>query len=140
MVMSDRSLFTPDALLPSQFFVTLRGQAQRTPPEFRLLIAVLEDALECFQKYVRATSRGKRRLFVEAEQWIMSERRTRRSRADATVPAFSFEYVCDVLDIEPDCIRGTLRRWLAAQDFAPTASERGGGAACVAQRRRFRHP
>ncbi len=125
MVMSDRSLFTPDTLLPSQFFVTPRSQAQRTPPEFRLLIAVLEDALECFQKYVRATSRGKRRLFMEAEEWIMGEYRTRARRADPAVPAFSFEYVCDVLDIEPDSIRDTLRRWRAAQDFAPTALGRG---------------
>ncbi len=123
--MSDPSLFTPDALLPSQFFAARGSRAQPTRPEFRLLIALLEDALVCFQKYVRATSRSKRRLFMEAEEWIMGECRTRARRADLAVPAFSFEYVCDVLDIEPDSIRDTLRRWRAAQDFAPTALGRG---------------
>jgi hypothetical protein len=119
MVMPESSLFVPDTLLPSQFFATHRSPARsKPPPECRLLVALLEDALECFRKYVRANSRAKRRLFAEAEQWIMGENRAQQSQADPAMPAFSFDYVCEVLNIEPDCLRDNLRRWRAAHETA----------------------
>jgi hypothetical protein len=123
MVMPERSLFVPDTVLPSQFFATQRSAARpKPPPECRLLAALLEDALECFQKHVRARSRAKRRLFAEAERWIMGENQAQGSRADPNMPAFSFEYVCEVLNIEPECIRNNLRRWRAAQETAVAGS------------------
>ncbi len=43
------TLFEPDLLLPAQFFAALKQKAQ-TRGERRLMIAILEDAIVCFQK------------------------------------------------------------------------------------------
>jgi hypothetical protein len=70
-------------------------------------VAVLEEAVDCFQKYLRASEPPKRRLFQEAEHWIMSE--------GDTAPAFSFEHICGVLGIDPDYLRRGLQRWRDVQ-------------------------
>jgi hypothetical protein len=69
----------------------------------RLMRAILEDVLDCFQKYVLASRGAKRRLFVEAERWLMG-------RAPVA-PRLSFQQVCDALDLEPTGIRRALRQW-----------------------------
>ena len=80
-----------------------------------MLIAVLRSAVECFQKYVQARSPGERRLFKEAEQWIMGGNDEDNKRLDANGLAFTFRYVCDALNIEPDYLRAGLRRWRDGQ-------------------------
>jgi len=107
---SSRHLFTPDFVLPSQFVGTLR-QVPRQMGEYRLLIAVLENAVESFQKYVRARSPGERRMFEEAERWIMGGNEEEDNRLDADGRAFTFRYVCEVLGINPDYLRWGLKRW-----------------------------
>jgi hypothetical protein len=103
-----RGLFEPDIVLPSQFFATLARRAPIKRGECQLLIAVLEDAVHCFQKYVFARTRRERRLFDEAEAWMM--------RCDAVLPeddrpALSFEYICAALGLDPDYLRYGLKRW-----------------------------
>ncbi len=39
-------------------------------PEKRLLYAVLEDAVLCFQRFANGTSRKEKQLFQEAADWI----------------------------------------------------------------------
>jgi hypothetical protein len=95
-------LFGPEVVLPAQLFAPLREQLSNKG-ECKLLVAVLEEAVECFQKYLRASEPPKRRLFQEAEHWIMSE--------GDTAPAFSFEHICGVLGIDPDYLRRGLQRW-----------------------------
>src|SRR5947208_527452 len=94
------SLFEPDVLASSQY---QKCHRRRYPdPEKMLMVAVLEDAIECFQKFSAAQSmRGKAR-FQEAEDWFFHERSDR---------LFSFEKVCEVLDLNPDYIRAGLTRW-----------------------------
>jgi hypothetical protein len=46
--------FDPDVILPAQFFALAYEQGLAKRGECRLLIAVLEDAIDCFQKHVRA--------------------------------------------------------------------------------------
>ena len=60
-------LFQPDILLPVQAFSRRNGPM----PEKRLMAAVLEDAINCFQKYRSATNRRGRRFFREASEWLM---------------------------------------------------------------------
>jgi len=96
--------FQLEALAPSQFFETLGGQTPARKGEYQLLIAVLQDAVECFQKNVRTGDRH----FAEAEHWIMVE----SGKSDA---ALSFEYVCSVLDLDPESVRQGLQRWRAAE-------------------------
>ena len=56
--------------------------------ERRLMLAVLEDAVSCFQKYAGATRPRNKRLFQEAEEWFMDEEASW---------VFSFEAICTVL-------------------------------------------
>ena len=109
-VRSRRRLLAPDYVLPSQFVGTLRRQAPRKTGESRLLIAVLENAVECFQQYVRATGSAERQLFEEAEWWIMGGNEEEDTRLDADGPCFSFRYVCEALGIDPDYLRRGLKR------------------------------
>ncbi len=94
-------LLQPDTLLPSQYFAILRRKGAHEP-ERRLVVAVLEDAVECFQKHIRARDPKARQLFVDAEEWICSE--------DRSWP-FSFENVCDLLQINPEYLRRGLIAW-----------------------------
>jgi len=70
--------------------------------EAALMCAVLEDAVDCFQKqFSRATRRAKH-LGREAEQWLFND--------DPNWP-FSFLSICSVLDLCPEYIRQGLKRW-----------------------------
>ncbi len=110
-----RRLFASDSVLPSQFFATPRRQALGRTGEYRLLVALLEEAIRCFQKHVRAAKKHERRLFKEAEQWILGGNDEEHRRLDAEGHAFTFPYVCDALGIEPGYIRGKLRHWRNVQ-------------------------
>ena len=63
------SLFQPDTLLPDQYLDTYRRKVH-LEPEKKLMLAILEDAIACFQKYVSATDAKGKALFQEAEDWI----------------------------------------------------------------------
>ena len=73
------------------------------PPELRLLLAILEDAIHCYRKHLFATNRRRRRLFEEAEGWLMSH--------DAVELPFSFEHVCVVVGLNPSYVRRVIRKW-----------------------------
>jgi hypothetical protein len=98
------SLFQPDMLLSHQYFATLRSQ--RLEPEKRLMLAVLEDAVACFQKYVLPRNRRERTLFNATEDWVCDE------TGDYL---FSFEYICEVLKFNPKYLREGLLRWKQKQ-------------------------
>ena len=91
------ALFTPAAVTPEQ----MDGCRAAPSPEQRLLIAILDDAINCFQKYCPADDRHGNRLFREAEEWIMSEQ---------FHGPFSFEHICSVLGLDPAAVRCSLRR------------------------------
>jgi hypothetical protein len=103
-------LLQPDTLLPSQYFATLKRKGNHEP-ERRLAIAVLQDAVDCYQKHLRARDRKAHQLFVDAEEWITSE--------DRTWP-FSFENVCDLLQINAQYLRRGLSVWKDQQLSEPT--------------------
>ena len=113
-------VLAPDAMLPSQFFAGLRRRTDLTG-ERRLMVAVLEDALHCFQKYVDSEDPKHRQLFAEAEEWIQTDNPTW---------FFSFRNVCDTLDLDADYVREGLLKWRAARPrdaaSAPSASEHAG--------------
>jgi len=97
-------MFEPDTLLPEQFF-TLLGR-KPFQGEKRLLLAMLEDAVHCFQTYLLARKPHERRLFQEAEEWIDS----RDSQW-----FFSFENICEILGIHPGRLRDALKQWKTDQ-------------------------
>lgn len=95
------SLFQPDTLLPAQFYDTVQRK-RRLMPEYRLMLAVLEDAISCFQKYLAARDEREKKLFREAEEWVLEE--------DSDW-VFSFDNTCEVLGFDPRYIRRELLRW-----------------------------
>jgi hypothetical protein len=63
---------------------------------------VLRDAVECYQKYALARDPRGRFEFDEARRWIESDERDW---------PYSFENICDVLDIDPIYLREGLARF-----------------------------
>jgi len=74
--------------------------------EKRLMLAVLENATEDFQKYVLATDPRGQQLFQAAEEWIMD-------RDDPSF--FSFQSICEHLQLDPGYMRHGFMRWKAAK-------------------------
>jgi len=66
------------------------------------MLAVLEDAIQCFQDNASARSGRRKRLFEEAEEWILE------ANSDWV---FSFESICEVLGFNPQYVRQGLLRW-----------------------------
>jgi hypothetical protein len=95
------SLFEPDTLLPVQYFEAMRRK-HLLEGEKRLILSVLEDGIECFMKYVDASTTKGQKLFRDAEEWINLHDKQW---------IFSFDNVCDMLDINPDYMRRGLRDW-----------------------------
>ena len=78
--------------------------------EERLMFAVLENAVEYFQKYVFARNPSGKKLFQEAEEWFLEK------DSDGL---FSFENICENLQLHPDYIRQALLRWKEASLNGP---------------------
>jgi hypothetical protein len=74
--------------------------------EERLMLAVLQDAVDCFQEHVLARSLWEKKLFQEAENWILAKN---------TDWLFSFENICEALQLSPDYIRRGLQVWKEAK-------------------------
>jgi len=95
------SLFQPDTLLPDQFLDTFRRKLH-LEPEKKLMLAILEDAVACFQKYVVARDGKGKALFRETEDWVLE---------DHGDWLFSFANVCETLGFEPEYLRQGLIKW-----------------------------
>jgi hypothetical protein len=98
---ANNGLFTPDTLLPSQYFDRLRSRTD-CDGERRLMLAILEDAVDVYRKQAGATDRKRRQLFLDAEAWIEDT---------DTTWIFSFESICNALGLEAEYLRGGLRAW-----------------------------
>jgi hypothetical protein len=74
--------------------------------EKRLMLAVLENATEDFQKYALATDARGKQLFQAAQDWIF----------DTDDPSFfSFESICQHLHLDPEYMRHGFMRWKSAR-------------------------
>jgi hypothetical protein len=100
------AMMIPDALTPQQFYDGRRADSPAIQPIKRLMLAVLEDAMRCYQSYFNAHTGAHRRLFAEAEAWILDR------KADGP---FSFETICETLGINAECMRSSLREWRVQQ-------------------------
>ena len=94
------SLFQPDTLLSDQYIAN--NKSKQLDPGKRLMLAVVQDAIVCFQDYVLAQDVRKKALFREAEAWIMAEGKDW---------IFSFDNVCESLGLHPGYLRSGLLRW-----------------------------
>ena len=93
--MKQDAFFEANTLLPSQYFGTRRPRTA----ELDLMAAILQDALECVERYRDTKNSHDRLVFREARQWIVSN--------EPDWP-FSFEWICEVLGLEADALRERL--------------------------------
>lgn len=96
------SLFEPDTLLSAQYFENLRRKTL-LEPEKRLMLAILEDAINCYQDHLLAQRSKAKKLFTEAEEWILDK---------SSDWLFSFDSICDTLGFNPEYVRQGLLRWM----------------------------
>jgi len=91
-------LLPPVAILPEQFHSPPVSK-HATRGEVALMRAVLEDAIDCFQKLGRP---GDQNLAKDAERWFFAD--------DHHWP-FSFVNICAVLGLNAEYVRLGLQRW-----------------------------
>ena len=94
----DDILSQADIILPSQYFSTIGSGG--LSGEQRLMLAVLVDAINVLQSWHGGGSARKRRDFAEAAQWVNTR---------GTSHPFSFDSVCDALEIDSELLRSRLR-------------------------------
>jgi len=95
------AIFQLDILVPDQF----RATYERTfhlESEKILMLAVLRDAVVCFQENLWANEGRKRQLFLDAHQWIMDKNASH---------CFSFENICAFLGLDARYVRQGLLNW-----------------------------
>jgi hypothetical protein len=74
--------------------------------EEKLMLAVLENAIEQFQEYALAEDPKGKAMFVEAEEWLSEK------NSDWF---FSFENICETLRLSPDYLLQGLILWRKAR-------------------------
>jgi len=100
-------LLPPAAVLPEQFHGSPVSR-NATRGEVALMRAILEDAIDCFQKVGRTYDQ---RLTRDAERWLFAD--------DHHWP-FSFVNICAVLGLNAGYIRLGLQRWRQSPSSRPT--------------------
>jgi len=98
--------------------------------EERLMLAVLESAVEDFQKYVLARKPRGKKLFQEAEEWFLEK---------DSDELLSFENICETLQLHPDYIRQGLLLWKEAKLKLSSVEGHPAGRPKLA-RSRIKHP
>ena len=95
------SLFQPDTLIPQEYLETFKRRTH-LQPEKRLMLAVLEDGVACFQKYVAASDFRGKKYFKETEEWVLQE---------PSESLFCFANVCETLGLNANYLRHGLMQW-----------------------------
>jgi hypothetical protein len=108
----------PDFVLPAQYYGRLRP-AFATGAEGRLLLAVLQDAIDCYVVNMNRRSRHAVIQFREVRDWFNA-----RNHRDL----FAFETICEVFGFDPGCIRNVLRTLRDETEGAPPTDRAGGPA------------
>jgi hypothetical protein len=105
-------IFSPDPLACFLHESVYGGQGGSADDETlrKLMLAVLQDGIACFQGYLFKLSRRNEALSREAEEWI-------NSKDDGI---FTFNNVCETLGLDPDIVRKGLQRWKAKQMGIPS--------------------
>jgi len=90
-----------DLILPCQYYDISGGH--RLTGEQRLMLALLTDAINVYQKGVLSHVTRARRLYVDAERWILA--------GNDRGKWLSFATVCDALGIDSMHLRRRIISW-----------------------------
>ena len=85
------SLFQPDTVASAEYFEIYRRRAG-LEPEKKLMLAVLQDSIGCFQNYLLAKDKRRKKPFREAEKWFNEKE---------SEWIFSFENIRETLALDP---------------------------------------
>jgi hypothetical protein len=96
-------MFIPEIITPTQYYAA-RQSSSKSVSIKRLMMAMLADAVRCYQGAETAPTEVRRQLFREARRWLFEE---------SSAGPFSFEMVCEMLVIKPQFLRRRLKRWRA---------------------------
>ena len=104
-------IFSPDLASRFRYEKAYGVKQQQADQEAlrALMLALLDDAIACFQGRFFKPSRTNDKLFQEAEEWISSK--------DEGV--FCFNTICETLGLDPGRLRKGLEQWKAKQIRAP---------------------
>ena len=91
----------PGPLLPSQFFAPFQRPIHKRGVG-GLMVAILEDAIQCFQWQFVRNGRNAQRAGAEATAWLF---------CNDEKWIFSFVNICAALDLEPRRIQDQLLKW-----------------------------
>jgi len=91
--------FEVDALASERYLRV--SQSRQISPEKRLILAVLDDAVQSFIAGIRPRNGKEQRRFEEAQSWIMEPE---------VGWVFSFESICNQLGLDPDYLRSGLEK------------------------------
>ena len=79
------AIFQPNTVAPAEYF-TIYEKKPGLEPEKTLMLAVLEDAIGCFQNFVCAMDNRQKKWFLEAEEWFNEEERGYSSSRISVTP------------------------------------------------------
>lgn len=88
-------------------------ESMRWNSEYRLMLAVLQDAVLCWFRYCRPRSAQERRMFEEIQSWFWDSDQEW---------LYSFENICEHLDLEASAIRRGLQQGLPASFEQPKST------------------
>jgi hypothetical protein len=97
----ERKITETRAILPCQSDQT---GVHALSPEQRLMLALLVDALNVYQKGARSRRPYLQGLHIDAERWFLQKGR-------AGIGGFSFSMVCDALGIDAAQLRRRIIDW-----------------------------
>jgi hypothetical protein len=90
-----------DFLLPSQYNDLIRRRSPVLNGEYRLLWAVLEEALRSYLANMACSTRDQRIEFKELRSWFYPAK-------DEPQDLFAFTSICEIVGIDPDLLRRGL--------------------------------
>jgi hypothetical protein len=93
--------FEPDILAPHQYLKNYRC-THPVEPEKALMLAVLAEAVDTYQRFAFSDSSRGRALFREVEAWFWGE------DPDSL---FSFLSICEVFGLDPGFLKRGLMQW-----------------------------
>ena len=116
--------FEPDVLIEHKYADFCRPNIN-LQPERLLMLAVLEDAIFCFQHFCRPANRREGEIYRNAEAWFWD--------ADIDWP-YSFVNICQHLGFDADYLRHGLLRWQEIHAAKSSARAGQGGIGPTAAR------
>jgi len=94
-------LHDADSPLIIDYLDTIRRKSH-LEPEKELMLAVLEQAIDCFRINIFQRTKKQQELYREVESWILDENQRW---------LYSFDIICETLDISPTYLRARLILW-----------------------------